>query len=49
MYVANQAIYFYIESWNEIEEKMEAIDGYIEDIRETNPDLKMEMLDLLEW
>ena len=49
MYVANQAIYFYIESWNEIEEKMEAIDGDIEDIRETNPDLKMDMLDLLEW
>lgn len=49
MYVANQSMRFYVESWNDIEEKMKNIDGYIEDIREKDPELSMKMLDLLEW
>lgn len=49
MYAANQSMRFYVESWNDIEEKMKNIDGHIEDIREKDPDLSMKMLDLLEW
>lgn len=49
MYVANQSMRFYVESWNDIEEKMKNIDGCIEAIREKDPELSMKMLDLLEW
>lgn len=47
--IAEQAMNFYVESMEEIEENMDKIDSYIDGINQNNPGLTDEIADILKW